>query len=169
MTSLATLALPLLLAAGAPAEDPLAALAPLLGHWTADPDPKSPGVTGWTRFDKEAQGNALVRINHAEYPATKDRPASSHDDVMILFSEGGHLRADYVDNEGHVIHYAVSVDGASRVVLVSDAAGPGPRFRLTYSWSTKDRLDLSFEIAPPGAPEQFKPFIGARLSRAPGK
>ncbi|HET6984404.1 MAG TPA: hypothetical protein VFI53_19830 [Myxococcaceae bacterium] len=151
------------------AKDPLAVAAPLVGRWEADPDPKSPGATGWTVFERAAQGRALLRKNHAQYPATKERPASTHDDVMLLFSENGQLRAEYVDNEGHVIRYQVQSPSASTLVFLSEAGAPGPRFRLTYSWPSKDRLDLTFEIAPPGPASEFKPYIQARLHRtAPG-
>lgn len=151
------------------AKDPLAVAAPLVGRWEADPDPKTPGATGWTVFERAAQGHALLRKNHARYPATKERPAGAHDDVMLLFSENGQLRAEYVDNEGHVIRYQVQAPSASTLVFLSEAGGPGPRFRLTYAWPSKDRLDLTFEIAPPGPASEFKPYIQARLHRtAPG-
>lgn len=151
------------------AKDPLAVAAPLVGRWEADPDPKSPGATGWTAFERAAQGHALLRKNHAQYPASKERPSSAHDDVMLLFSENGQLRAEYVDNEGHVIRYQVTAPSASTLVFLSEAGAPGPRFRLTYSWPSKDRLDLTFEIAPPGPASEFKPYIQARLHRtAPG-
>ncbi|HEY1906313.1 MAG TPA: hypothetical protein VGG91_09735 [Myxococcaceae bacterium] len=151
------------------ARDPLAVAAPLVGRWEADPDPRSPGATGWTVFERAAQGHALVRKNHAQYPATKERPASAHDDVMLLYSENGQLRAEYVDNEGHVIRYQVQAPSASTLVFLSETGAPGPRFRLTYSWQSKDRLELTFEIAPPGPASEFKPYIQARLHRtAPG-
>ncbi len=149
---------------GEPA-DPLALAAPLVGRWVADPDPRAPGVTGWTVFEREAQGRALVRRNHASYPPTKEQPARTHDDVMLLFSESGQLRADYVDSEGHVIRYLVHAEGASTLVFVSEGAASGPRFRLTYRWPEKDRLDLLFEIAPPGGTGQFAPYIQAHLHR----
>ena len=145
--------------------DPLAVAAPLVGRWEADPDPKTPGATGWTVFERAAQGRALLRKNHAQYPATKERPASAHDDVMLLFSENGQLRAEYVDNEGHVIRYQVQSPNTSTLVFLSEAGAPGPRFRLTYTWPSKDRLDLTFEIAPPGPASEFKPYIQARLHR----
>jgi len=105
------------------AADPLAVAAPLVGRWEADADPKMPGVTGWTVFERAAQGHALVRKNHAAYPATKDHPASTHDDVLLLYSENGQLRAEYVDNEGHVIRYRVQAPGPSTLTFLSEAGG----------------------------------------------
>ncbi len=145
--------------------DPLAPAMALVGRWVADPDPQAPGVTGWSVFEREAQGHALVRKNHAEYPATTQRPASVHDDVMVLYAEQGQLRAEYVDSEGHHIRYGVSAAGPSTLVFLSDAGVPGPRFRLTYAWTAKDRLTLLFEIAPPGTADGFKPYIRATLHR----
>jgi hypothetical protein len=52
---------------------------------------------------------------------------------------------------------------------VSESGAPGPRFRLTYAWPSKDRLELTFEIAAPGPATEFRPYIQARLHRtAPG-
>jgi hypothetical protein len=167
LTSSLGVLIPLLLGAGpAPsAPDPLAAVAPLVGRWEADPDPKQPGVSGWTLFERVAQGHAIVRKNHARYPATKEHPATTHDDVMLLFAENGQVRAEYVDNEGHVIRYGVQAPDASTLVFLSEGPAPAPRFRLTYTWLKKDRLELTFEIAPPGATD-FKPYIQARLHRS---
>src|SRR5262245_23204853 len=109
--------------------DLLAVAAPLVGRWVANPDPKAPGVTGWTLFERVAGGHALVRKNHAQYPATKERPATAHDDVMLLFAENGQLRAEYVDNEGHVIRYAVQAPNASTLVFLSESLPQAPRFR----------------------------------------
>lgn len=161
---------PLLLSAGpAPSkdatQDPLKPIAPLLGRWAAEPDLKMPGVTGWTTFSKELQERVVVRKNHAEYPAQKDRPASIHDDLMVVFAENGRLRADYFDNEGHVIRYEVQTPKPSTLVFLSDAQPGVPRFRLTYAWSTPEKLDLTFEMAPPGKPDEFRPYIAARLRK----
>jgi len=146
------------------ARDPLAAVAPLLGKWTAEPDPKQPGVTGWTTFERGVGDRIIVRRNHASYPARDGKPASEHDDLMVVFVEDGNLWADYWDSEGHVIRYEVQVPAPNGLVFVSEARGGGPRFRLTYVWPAAGKLELTFEIAPPGAAE-FRPFISARLRR----
>jgi hypothetical protein len=147
-----------------PRRDPLPSLAPLLGKWVAEPDPKQPGVTGWTTFERELGDRVVVRKNHASYPPKDGRPASEHEDLMILFSEDGKLRAEYWDNEGHVIRYEVQSPAANRLVFLSEARTGAPRFRLTYAWPQPGKLDLTFEIAPPGATE-FRPYISARLRR----
>jgi len=149
---------------GGPPRDPLAAVTPLLGRWVAEADPKAPGVTGWTTFERGLGDRVVVRKNHASYPAKDGKPASEHDDLMVLFAEDGHLRAEYWDSEGHVIRYEVQSPAPNRLVLLSEARSGAPRFRLTYAWPQPGKLDLTFEIAPPGAAE-FRPFISARLRR----
>jgi hypothetical protein len=161
------LLLPLLVSAtpdAGPTRDPLAALAPLLGRWVAEPDPNAPGVTGWTTFSRDLGDRVVVRRNHASYPAKDGKPASEHDDLVVLFSEGGRLRAEYFDSEGHVIRYEVQAPAANRLVLLSEPSAGGPRFRLTYAWPTAGKLELAFEVAPPGTTE-FRPYISARLRR----
>ena len=148
---------------GAP-RDPLAAVAPLLGRWVAEPDPKAPGVTGWTTFERALGERVVVRRNHASYPARDGKPAWEHDDLMVVFAEDGKLRAEYWDSEGHVIRYEVQSPGRDRLVFLSEARTGAPRFRLTYAWSSANRLELTFEIASPGATE-FRPYISARLRR----
>src|SRR5262249_48226988 len=73
----------------------------LLGEWTAVPGVA--GETGAFSFKSEAQGHVMVRMNRANYPAAQGRPASRHDDLMVMSAENGVVRAAYYDNEEHVI------------------------------------------------------------------
>src|SRR5215475_11743768 len=99
---------------------------PLVGEWVADATPD--GATGGSTFTLELQNRVIVRKNFADYPKTKQR----HDDLMVMYQERGTTRADYWDNEGHVIHYvATASDGGKKLVFVSEAAPGQPRFRLT--------------------------------------
>ncbi|WPB81132.1 hypothetical protein KYC5002_18620 [Archangium violaceum] len=153
--------------APAPAADPWAAWAPLLGRWVADAKTQPDGSSGWFTLDRDVQGHVLVRKNHAAYPAAHGRPAGVHDDLMVIYPEGKKIRADYWDNEGHVIHYEVSFPEPSKVVFLSDATPGAPRFRLTYAWTgaTPAEVALTFEIAPPNAPDTFKPYITSKVRR----
>jgi hypothetical protein len=87
-------------------------------------------ATGWTTLSRDLGDRVVVRRNHASYPAKDGKPASEHDDLMVLFSEGGRLRAEYFDSEGHVIRYEVQAP-ANRLVFLSEPSAGGPRFRLT--------------------------------------
>src|SRR6266699_3634367 len=74
------------------------ALHVLLGQWVGEEE--SSKGTGWFSFTPDVQEQVLVRKNHADYPATVDRPAFSHDDLMIVYrdSSAKELRAIYFDN-----------------------------------------------------------------------
>ena len=108
-----------------------------------------------------------ARSMYNKLPATKDRPAFSHNDLMIIYREGDGFRATYFDNEQHVINYTVSFSkDSSAVMFTSDAASGGPRFRLTNTKQGTGSMKIAFEIAPPGQPEAFKRYIEASAHRA---
>jgi len=161
----------LLLAAGAllaetPAAPKLAPLQFLVGSWEGEPRPGEP--SGTSTFAPDLQGSVLVRTNHASSPATGERPASVHDDLMVIYADpSGALWADYWDNEGHVIRYAVSVPAAGSVLFVSEASAATPRFRLSYSSAPEGKVSGRFEIAPPGKPEAFSTYLAWTMSRRP--
>jgi len=99
-------------ALSATAEDPWKALNFLEGTWNARTQSGSAGaqVSGTYTFKAELKHHVLAR--HSELAACKG-PKSydcKHSDLLYLYqeAEGQPLRAIYLDNEGHVIHYAVS-------------------------------------------------------------
>jgi hypothetical protein len=156
--------LALALPASADAPDAWTALGSLVGDWKGEGTGQPGEGAGGFTFERALGEKVFVRKNFAEYPAGKERPAFRHEDLMVVYRDGAKARADYWDNEGHVIRYEVSA-GEGRVVFLSEA-GPGVRFRLTYSFPEKDRIDISFEIAPPGKPDAFKQYIAAKARRA---
>ncbi len=143
----------------------------LIGEWIGEGGGQPGQGTGSFSLKPELQGKVLVRRNRSDYPATKDRPAYSHEDLMVIYQEGNGSpdRAIYFDNEGHVIHYTVefSADGRS-IVFVSGAEPAQPRFRLTYSKVSNDALKGKFEIAPAGHPESFATYLEWTARRKPG-
>ncbi|PYJ90644.1 MAG: hypothetical protein DME70_00155 [Verrucomicrobia bacterium] len=135
---------------------------PLVGQWKAS-GTGSPGQgEGKFAFAFDLQNKVLVRKSHTDYPAVQGRPAFAHDDLMVVYlDERSHkFRADYFDNEGHVIRYTAdsSQDGRT-ITFLSDAAPSQPRFRLTYTGQGSDKLDIKFEIAMPDAPDKFKVYV----------
>jgi hypothetical protein len=140
----------------------------LLGDWIGGGGGSGPGQgSGWYSFSYDLQKQVIVRKNHAEYPATKDRPAYVHDDFMIIFREPKKpVQATYFDNEGHVIRYAATLAKAGNgVTFVSDSSVSGPRFRLTYIAAGSDSTKIEFDIALPGKPNEFAPYIRAAAHR----
>ena len=146
------------------AKNPWAVWEPFLGTWVGSGSGQPGEGAGEFSVKPELQGAVLVRRNYAEYPATKDKPAYRHDDLMVIYGDGDKTRADYWDNEGHVIHYGVEAS-AGKLVLLSDQAQAGPRYRLTYVKTGADTLKLTFEIAPPNDRNAFKTYIAAEAKR----
>lgn len=141
----------------------------LIGKWVGEGSGDAGQGTGYSIFEKSLNGKVLIRKNRADYPATKDRPAYSHDDLMIVYFDPASKqpRAFYTDSEGHVIQYAatLSSDG-NTLTFVSDPLPASPRYRLTYLRTKPDAMSLKFEVAPPGNPEQFQKFIEATLRKS---
>jgi hypothetical protein len=150
------------------ADDDWGALRYLVGNWVGEGGGGPGQGTGSFSFQPDVQGRVLVRRNHAEYPAAKDRPAAAHDDLMIVYrdseegAEGG-LRAIFFDNEQHVIRYNVTMFG-DKIVFTSEATRGAPRYRFTYTRVSADALRIKFEIAPPG--KDFATYIEAGARRA---
>ena len=99
-----------------------------------------------------------MRRDHLEFPATPQRPAFTHEDLLIVYRDADATpkRAIYFDSEGHVIHYTATFSEQGKVLtFLSDASPQAPRQRLTYVQSGEGTLKVKFEIAPPGKPEAF--------------
>jgi hypothetical protein len=149
------LALPLLAqeTPGPAADDPWKAVAFLEGTWGATAR-GNPGVAvaGTYTFARELRDHVLARHSTSNSactgPATFD---CEHADVFYIYEEasGQPLKAIYLDNEGHVIHYAVSSTGAGTAVFLSDVSRPGPQFRLIYELKGSV-MTGKFQIRPPG-------------------
>jgi hypothetical protein len=143
----------------------LDSLAFLLGDWAAEPG--SAGETGAFTFRSDVQGHVIVRSNFARYPASGGRPASRHDDLMVIALDGKAVHADYFDSEGHVIHYLVDSPRPREVVFLSETRPDEPRYRLRYALNAEGTLSGQFDIAAPGHPDTFTPYLTwtARRSR----
>lgn len=144
-------------AVGAAQTDPLSPLLFLVGEWQAIDTP--PGETGSFTFKPAVQDRIIVRTNEAHYAATKERPASRHDDLLVIYVENGSIKADYFDSENHVIRYAVQASRSNHAVFVSDPSPGEPRYRLSYTAGADGILLGAFEIAQPGTPDTFKPYL----------
>jgi hypothetical protein len=138
----------------------LAPLEFLIGTWDGGGSGTPGQGSGGASFATGLQDRVIVRTNFAVIAPTDKTPASRHDDLMIIYvDERGAVRADYYDNEGHVIRYAVTVPGPGRAVFVSDAAAGVPRYRLAYDAAPDGVVKGSFSVAPPGKPDAFTPYL----------
>src|SRR5512135_1717539 len=101
----------------------------LLGEWEGE-NTGDPGEgRGRFTFTFELDRNILVRRSSTQYPDSEERPAFTHDDLLIFYNEfTGAKRAIYFDNENHIIHYEVSASAdGNKVILVSDPVPSLPR------------------------------------------
>jgi hypothetical protein len=146
----------------------------LLGEWTAGESSGVPGQADKGSFftlTPDLQGKALVRRNHAEYPAAGGRPAIVHDDLMIVYRvpsgvEKFAIKAFYSDSEDHVIDYNVSfTPDKKRIVFLSEEHPGAPQYRLTYEDVHPGTVKVLFEIAPPDKPGQFTKYVDATVHR----
>ena len=134
----------------------------LLGEWQGVGD--QAGATGGFAFKSSVQDRVIVRTNYSNTPATASSPASRHDDLMVIYLEGDSIKADYFDNEGHVIRYVVQPRPGS-VVFLSEARPDEPRYRLTYGRADDTTITGSFEVAPPGKPDAFASYLTWRARK----
>ncbi len=139
---------------------------PFLGEWQGEGGGQpGQGIGGFT-FSADLRGRVLVRRNSAEYPATADMPAFSHEDLMVVYREADSTRALYVDNEGHVIHYGVTFSPDSASIIYLSAGVPAePQYRLTTTILRPGSVRITFEIARPGTVRVFTKYLEATAIR----
>ncbi len=140
----------------------------LVGEWTLGEGGGAPGqaISGWFSFLPELGGKILLRKNHSEYSSAKGGSIVVHDDLMVVYHEAGVAKAFYADNEGHVIHYRVSLSAdKKRITFLSEQATGEARYRLTYEDVSLDTVKVVFEIAPPDKPDQFSKYVEGIVRR----
>jgi len=133
----------------------------LLGEWAWSGGGQPGQAKGTSTFEPDLNGTVLLRKVHLDYPASKDRAAFSHDDLLYVYHDpsDGSLRAIFF-GENHVIRYAVTVaPGGDSIQFLSDAAPSGTRARMTYTKVGADSVTEKFELAPPGKPDQFATYV----------
>ena len=134
----------------------------MIGPWEAVGH-GSPGEgKGGLSFTFDLQNRVIIRKSHTDYPAAGGRQAFAHDDLVVIYADDAaqKFRADYYDNERHVIRYTIefSPDGQTMIFL-SDPIPSQPRFRLTYERGKGEDLKIRFEFAPPTSPEKFQVYV----------
>jgi hypothetical protein len=134
----------------------------LLGEWSGTGGGR-PGeaMAGSTSFSADLDGKIMVRKSRAEFAS-----GTAHQDLMIVYPLAGDssFQAVYFDNEGHVIHYAVSFPAVGpAAAFESKTAANEPRFRLVYERGAEDELTVEFLIAPPGG--SFKSYTKGALKK----
>ncbi len=143
----------------------LAGLGFMVGQWKSnDGRVADTGGTsnGTSTISIEADGTALFRRDHTETFDAKDKSTGSFSQIMTIYSENGAVHADYIDGEGHVIHYTSASVVAGKSVTFDTAPGDGPAFRLVYELRAPTTLAVSFGMTQSG---QFHPIASGTLTR----
>jgi hypothetical protein len=136
----------------------------LLGQWNGEGSGQ-PGSGGGTfSFTFNLNKNIIIRKSHSEYPASANKPAVNHDDLMIVYlnTNGCPTKAIYFDNEGHTINYSVNYYDKS-IVFLSDSTPGVPLFRLTYTLLDNGIVNTKFEMSPDGV--KFMTYIEGKSKK----
>jgi len=128
-----------------PIDPQLAPLTFMIGEWKSAGDSSGAGAGGTSSIESELNGRIVVRRDHV---LTRDRKA--FDVYMVIYPDNGRVSADFMDTEGHTIHYAMTSGPGLSVVFESPASAAATGYRLTYSAIGVVDLHVRFEIAPPG-------------------
>lgn len=123
----------------------------LVGTWQAKSSGQAQSMGSYT-FETELNGHVLVRRTLSSKTVLAAAGYDTHhEDVLYVYQDAPDqpYRAIYFDNEGHVIHYTVTVPLSATAVFTSDTSQPGPQFRLTYTLQAGN-LNGKFEVAAPG-------------------
>jgi hypothetical protein len=142
--------------AAAPAGDlsPLKALSFLEGSWDAKTQGGSAGAqsAGTYVFQLELKGHILARHSNSD-PGCKGPTDFNceHSDYLYVYSDAisKTLKAIYFDNEGHVIHYTVTVPDVTTAEFISDPYQTGPQFHLIYQLRN-GVMSGKFQVQMPG-------------------
>lgn len=151
--------------APAPQTDPLAPLSFLLGSWSAKTNSPTGAAgadsTGNYTFSTDLNGHAIERTSSADACKGPKDFDCNHHDRLTIFSDSNALAAHhasllafYLDNEGHVIYYTVSLPDPHTAVFDSQGPRTMPKFRLTYhleGTGPKAVMTGKFQSAAPGS------------------
>jgi hypothetical protein len=146
---------------------PLAPLSFLVGNWKSD-DGKVAETGGTSKggslVSVQSDGWALLRQDHTELFDKDGKPAGGFHQTMVIYPDNGMVHADYVDGEGHAIHYVSAEIAPGKSVTFSSAPGQGPAFRLRYELQAPGTLAVSFGMVAPGQSE-FHPIATGTLRK----
>ena len=136
----------------------------LIGEWKGEGNGQ-PGQGGGTfSFQTDLDGKILVRKSRTDFPASENKPAFSHEDLMIVSLDytGSPSKAIYFDSEGHTINYSITY-APKTIVLLSDNIPNVPVFRLSYSFIDDKTAGIKFEMSQNG--EKFMMYLEGKSTK----
>jgi hypothetical protein len=144
----------------------LDALQFMTGKWVGEGTSEMGRGSGYFTFESDLGGKVWIRRNHSEYPQPNGKPPAVHEDVMIVYTDGGLVRAFYTDTENHTIPYRITIsDDKKSVTFLSDLQTGQPRYRLTYVRLEPGRMTVVLETAAPDHPDEFRKTVEGRVRR----
>jgi len=152
--------------------DPLAALDFLLGTWSATTNAPAgsagAAVTGNYTFRRDLDGHALQRTSSADTCKGPQSFDCAHHDQLTIFADPNGLAqhktslfALYIDSEGHVIYYTITLPDPHTAVFDSQGPPSLPKARLTYHLEgsgPKAVMSGKFQVAAPGS-DDFHSYL----------
>jgi hypothetical protein len=154
-----------------PTPDPLAPLNFLLGTWIAATGATGSSggqIVGTYTFSRDLGGHAMQRTGTvAACKGPQDFDCNHHDQLTVfpdanaLAAHHSSLLALYLDNEGHVIYYTISLPDPHTAVFDSQGPKTMPKFRLIYhleGTGAKAVMSGKFQFAPPGS-DDFHSYL----------
>jgi hypothetical protein len=154
----------------APLDPQLSGLSFLVGSWTSGAGSGKVAETGGTSrgtsvMAPEVGGAVLLRRDHVDLFSADGKPTGSFDQIMMMYPEGGTVRADYSDGQ-HIIHYtSATIVAGQSVSFMTSASATAPSFRLSYTKTDARTMAVRFEMAPPGQ-TAFTPIATGTLYKA---
>jgi hypothetical protein len=131
----------------------------LIGAWTGSGNGVPGPSTGTDSFTMDLQNQVIVRKSHSDYPALNGRAAFTQDSMMVIYRDAaGEVKANYFDNENHVINYSATVSNNAWIFLSSPSASM-PQFRLTYTLQDDKTMNVLFELSAPGLSSKFQTYV----------
>ena len=122
----------------------------LIGEWISEQGEKSEEGNGSFSLFPDLDSNVLVRKSSTHFPATLEREAFTHNDLVIIYPDYSSkvTKAIYFDNEKHTINYTVSY--SEKEIIFQSEGTSVPVFRLRYTYINSDTINVSFDISMDG-------------------
>ena len=136
----------------------------LIGTWKGEGDGQPGKGSGTFTFAYDLDNKVITRKSHSDYPATDDKPAVIHNDLMVVYgsANGNPTKAIYFDNEAHTINYTVTY-ADKKIILLSDKIKGQPVFRLTYTMLDAETANTKFEMSADG--EKFTTYVEGKSKK----
>lgn len=127
----------------------------LIGSWSGKGIGTAGEGIGNMTVETDLDGAILKVTNTQDFAAKGNRAAFTYRGVMVVSPS---RKALFVDNEGHALHYTVTV-APRKIIFLSDPEQYSPRFRFTYTDMGGGRVNCAFDVAPLETPNKFSIHI----------